>query len=374
MQRRNFSILKRVHWYSLMSKNSKSVEDEFYHALDKKFFWGAQVLVGKGDQVLYHKNYGKTSNLDGHQLVVDQTRFDIASLTKVVATVSLCMLAHENNQLKLEDPVRKYLPNFIRDQEITIEQLLTHFSGLPAWMPLYELINLNEDYVHKREKVIKLIAQVPYLARPGVGRVYSDLGFILLGFILETVFSQNFAALFAEQVASVVGLKKTQFNPLKKGHDVEKADFATCYDFRFRNKNLNGEVQDENCFLLGGATGHAGLFSTASELNRFVQWVWEIAKGNHTMISKKTWGRFINFKKNYFLGWDFISQEASQAGDYFSLQSIGHLGFTGTSLWMDFKDKKYIILLSNRVDFSLENSSIKTFRRKIHNLLVEQIL
>ncbi len=348
--------------------NLKKIDSLFRKAIEEQGFSGAQILLGKGQERIFYQHYGTTHRESGFQPVDQKTLFDMASLTKVVSSLCLAMSAYQQGKLKLEVPIKTYLPSWQGSPDISIEQLLAHTSGLPDWAPLYQDFKGHGlSYSQIKEAFIQKISQIPLKQAPGTGRLYSDLGFILLGFILEEIFQARLEGLFEVEVAQKYGLKNTFFNPLEK----VSVPIAATENCPWRKRLLIGEVHDDNAWILGGAAGHAGLFSCALDLEVWIRAIFRIAQGQHSVLSQETFNRFSQFDKALSLAWDRVSQPKSAAGKYFSDKTLGHLAFTGCSLWMDFSDKKYVILLTNRVYPHRENSIIQVFRPQIHDLLLE---
>lgn len=352
--------------------DTRSVEQAFAEAIRKGIFSGAQLLVGKDRERRFFQSYGTHRFTPDAPAVQADSLFDVASLTKPVATVTLLAMALEEGRIRLEDPVKKYLSTFDRPEEITLEHLLAHHSGLPAWLPLFKEFSSGVvSYPQVRDRILHRINQVPLTAGVGEKRIYSDLGFILLGFVLEGLESKRLDVLFRERIALPLKLKRTRFNPLLSPTKIPPKEIVSTEDSPRRKKILTGEVHDDNAHVLGGVAGHAGLFSTAYDLESFVHFIWSAEAGQNSLLRRETLLRFIGRSRPYPLGWDTVSPEESQAGKYFSQGSFGHLAFTGCSLWLDPSDRKYVILLTNRVHPSRENEAIKNFRPRIHDLILE---
>jgi len=348
------------------------VETLFSEALRDKLFSGAQLIYGRGDTTLKRACFGTLRTDPDSEPVGDYTLFDIASLTKPVSTASLAMLACERGELDLEEEVRHYLPEFQREARIRVIDLLQHLSGLPAWLPLYESVRgKGWTYPQIQSQLIDAIAAAPAAAPLGTERIYSDLGFILLGFILEKVSRQRLEVLFRERVAGPLGLQQTLFNPVNHPDQASPRDIAATEVCAWRGRLLWGEVHDDNASVMGGAAGHAGLFATAGDVERFARAILAAERGTSPWINREIFGRFLGHEVFPKLGWDTVSPQGSQAGSQFAAaSSVGHLAFTGCSLWLDFSDGKYLILLTNRVHPSRDNDGIKAFRPKIHDAVV----
>lgn len=334
-------------------------------AIEAETFSGAQVLVGQSQERFFSKSYGKVSRDQEAAEVTEETLFDVASLTKPVVTSQLTLLAVQQEKLDLEQTVQGLLSDWKRSEPIKLKHLLGHNSGLADWYPLYKNC-AGKDLTPKqvKESYLQQIQALPLAADLGEKRIYSDLGFILLGWILEEQMEKPLDELFQQEIAHPLELKHSFFNPLAKGQDANK--IAATENCPWRGKILQGEVHDDNTYVLGGVAGHAGLFSTALDLEKFVHWLWQ--HWQDTTVQN-----FVG--ENVFpkLGWDTVSKPKSQAGKYFSDQAIGHLGFTGCSLWLDPKDQKYIIFLNNSVHPQRHKEAIQAFRPQLQDLLVEEL-
>lgn len=347
------------------------IENLMHHALEDGVFPAAQLLVASKGEVLHHKAYGNATT---------DTVFDIASLTKPVSTTSIIMKMVERDGLRLNDPILPILPectNFGKEM-ITIRHLLSHSSGLPAWEPYYQMVP-KEDVGRPSGKqlVLDFVCREELTYKTGYQSVYSDLGFILLGEIAERLAKKDLIKLFNETVARPLKLQNTFFAPIGSSNSLkEKFSFAPTEDCPWRKKVLKGEVHDQNCYTMGGVAGHAGLFSNTADLHIFISdLVAKYKDGNETV------GRFLPFRdqltecnSTWLLGWDRPSHVNSQAGNHFSTESIGHLGYTGCSMWIDLKKDYWIVLLSNRVNPTSANEKIRSFRPTLYNFICERLL
>ncbi|MCB1213906.1 MAG: serine hydrolase [Deltaproteobacteria bacterium] len=354
-----------------MEKSLTKVHQAFQEALEKKVFSAAQLWVGQGEKNLLQLNIGKLSHGDQSSLVDKNTLFDIASLTKVFFTTSVAMQLVEEGQLILEAPINNFFEKLDFDPNIKVHHLLSHRSGLPDWRPLYESYPKDypkEDLNSSRlQDYAKKISRLSLGQLPGEKRVYSDLGFILLAIILEKVTGTSLKNLWQQRVAKPLALTRSFFGPV----DLKKFSVAATENCPWRKKLIQGQVHDENTFALGGISTHAGLFSTAGDLEIWVHELWRVLAGKSLWLKKASLKRFLEEPK---LGWDSVSAVASQSGSYFSKLSFGHLAFTGCSVWMDPRDQKYVLLLTNRVHLSRAHpQAIKKFRPKIHDLALEAL-
>lgn len=304
------------------------------------------------------------------------TLYDIASLTKVVGTTSVIIALVQKGKLSLDDKVAIRLPGFApasldkkilaRRNRVTIRHLLLHTSGLPGWKPLYRTC---KSY----RKLLNAILPTALEAEPGSRYRYSDLGFILLGEIAARAGGKPIARLEKELVFAPLGMKETRRNP---SSTLKKRIPPTEFDEE-KGSYIHGKVHDENARAAGGITGHAGLFSTTSDLSLLARELLLALKGKSRKFRQKTIESFVRCQdspkgSSRALGWDTPSEESS-AGDLASRTSFGHTGFTGTSIWIDPQRDLYIILLSNRVHPTRKNRKITAVRRKFADAVVGAI-
>ena len=347
-------------------------------AINDSIFPGAQLFVSKGEKVIVNKGFGTLSYDSNTKAVTPNTIYDVASLTKVLATTPIVMKFIEKKKLSLNYLISDFYPEYnVPDKKsITIRHLLTHTSGLKGYIEYYKFKNFN------RQEIIKDIVKNSLEYLPDSRTVYSDLGMILMLDIIERVTGAKLDYLSNKYFYKPLGMKNTFFNPPK---DLVEYIAPTENDDYFRHKLLKGIVHDENAYLLGGISGHAGLFSTAEDIGAYCKML--IDGGYHLgtryftkdMIEQFTKRQNITENSDYALGWDTPSQNGkSSAGDYFSKSSFGHLGFTGTSMWVDPENEIIVILLTNRVYPTRNKKNIKNrmklFRREFHNKLMMEIL
>jgi CubicO group peptidase (beta-lactamase class C family) len=343
-------------------------------------FPGASIEVGRRESVLWRGTFGALS-YDSHASPVEAgTIFDLASLTKVLSTATLMMRAVDEGLIGLTDPVSAWIPEWrgADRQLVTIADLLSHSSGLTAYLPFYR------DHTGRVE-FQQAIATMPLEYPPGTKSIYSDLGFILLGFILEDGRSRHSsrvsrgafdpAASLAVQfgrIASLVTDQPLTFLPPRTWRE----RIAPTEHDAWRGRTLIGEVHDENTWALGGAAGHAGLFGTAAAVGAFARATLHTIGGNPILASVETMRRFIERThvpgSSRALGWDTMLPTSS-CGSLMSRSAIGHTGFTGTSLWIDWERDAYVVLLTNRVHPTRENPLLKTLRPRIHDAIVEEL-
>jgi CubicO group peptidase (beta-lactamase class C family) len=317
------------------------------------------------------------------------TLFDIASLTKVVATTSLVLWAHDTGVCRLDDGLQRFYPT-LRQTElggITLRQLLTHSSGFAAWWPLYQellphtpVLSDAATAAKKRQQATCLILHRPLDYVPGACVVYSDLGFILLGNLLEAQYGQPLSTLFLQYVAEPLGLRHIAYRPLGQPSPLPAAAsaYAATEACAWRGRVLVGEVHDENAWAMGGIAGHAGLFATAEALWQFAQAVLDTAAGKRdwlpAVLLQDSWQRrALPTGNTRALGWDTPTLGHSTAGVYFSPRSIGHLGFTGASIWIDLDRQVIVVLCTNRVHPSRQAIGIQRLRPAVHNLVMQAL-
>ena len=320
-------------------------------------------------------------NGDRHAATLD-TIYDLASLTKPLVTGLLCARALEHVELKLDDAAARYLPEFDREDKraITVAQLLTHTSGLPAWRPLYLLAGGD------KERALRAIADEALEAPPGTQVRYSDLGFITLGFLLQRLSGITLAEVARREIFEPLKLERTFFNP-EKARITEMAacemgnmyERETCGDpqgdrYPWRENLIWGEVHDGNAHFLGGAAGHAGLFSTARETLRVAR---QFLSGSTELLKPETCSQFRTnltegLEEARSIGWQLAATRDSTGGNRLPPDSFGHLGFTGTSCWNDPVNERTFILLTNRTHArALPFVNINNVRRRFHTLAVE---
>ena len=328
---------------------------------------------------------GSVSCEPGAEAVQASTMYDLASLTKPLATVTSILLLVQTGKLELDAAVGKVLIELQGAPvgSASLRDLLTHRSGLPGWRPLYERLDAEgcawgcaEPGV-VRQAVLRLIKDEPLLFRTGERSLYSDLGFILLGYVVERASGLLLDDYFEQTVVQPVGAEPLCFNRATAAPSQSRIHRAgiviapTEWDDR-RERLLRGEVHDENAAAMGGVAGHAGLFGTVESVLA-VSGPWLAAYHGEPSLLEGSLVREFTRKQSpaqssWALGWDTPSAPSS-SGTHFSPESFGHLGFTGTSLWIDPRRKLEVVLLTNRVHPSRKNDSIRAFRPVIHDLV-----
>jgi CubicO group peptidase (beta-lactamase class C family) len=318
-----------------------------------------------------------------------ETIFDLASLTKPIATTTAVLLLVNDGAIGLDDPVSKVLPSFSeRDKDgVTLRHLLTHSSGLRPWRgyhePLLEKERKSGDRVigtpAAREFVMERVLRSGLVHEPGAAAVYGDLDFITLGAVVEAVARQPLDEFCAERVFGPLGMRDTFFVRIGDGQpelpDAVRRRIAATENCPWRGRVLWGEVHDPNASVMGGVAGHAGLFSSVDDVMTFAQTLLDVWHGRsdawpRALLREFTSRQGLPETSDWALGWDTPSEGRSSSGRYFSPNSIGHLGFTGTSLWIDLEREAVVVLLTNRVHLVAKRSRFD-LRPKVHDLLIE---
>ena len=307
------------------------------------------------------------------------TLFDLASITKAIATTTMAMILYERGLLELDAPVSGTLPEFLTDdarrQAVTFRMLLAHSSGLPA----YEKLFLKAQ---SRAELLSAAFSMPLTAAPRTRAEYSDIGFIILSIALERIAREPLDTFCRREIFGPLGMSNTTFNPPRELRsripptaDEREGDASPAKPrSTLRKRIIQGEVQDENAFVLGGVAGHAGLFSTAEDVARFAH---TMLSGGSPILRPETITLFTRREgspvgTSRALGWDTPSAP-SQSGTHFGPHSYGHLGYTGTSLWIDPDRHLSITLLTNRTWPDCSNQAIKQVRPRIHDAIMESI-
>jgi CubicO group peptidase (beta-lactamase class C family) len=317
------------------------------------------------------------------------TIFDLASLTKPIAATTAVMLLVDEGAIGLDDPVSKVLPSFSeRDKDgVTLRHLLTHSSGLKPWRAFHERLLEKERKTGERligtlaarEFVLDRVLRSGPVHEPGEAAVYGDLDFIALGAVVEAVAHQPLDVFCAKRIFGPLGMEGTFFARLGDGEPELPAAVrrlvAATENCPWRGRILWGEVHDPNASVMGGVAGHAGLFSTADDVMTFAQTLLEVWHGRSDVWPRELLREFTSRQRlpetsDWALGWDTPTEGVSSSGRYFSRDSVGHLGFTGTSLWIDLEREVVVVLLTNRVHLVAKRSRF-ALRPKVHDLIIE---
>ncbi len=334
-------------------------------AITRRAFPGAVVAIGRGGALVHLKGYGHLSYAKDAASVDAHTIYDLASLTKVVVTTTAAMLLIDEGKLSLSDRVVDHLPGFVgkHKHEVTVGHLLSHSSGIDWWAPLYEQLTGKAAYVAH-------IEAMDLVYRPGSKSLYSDLGIILLGAIIERVAGQDLDVFAQKRIFAPLAMSDTSYRPPADLH----GQIAPTENDPWRGRVLRGEVHDENAYAMGGVAPHAGVFATAGDLAQFAQMMLGRGTlGTRQLVAPQTVEAFTKPAgipgSGRAYGWDTPSRTGSSAGNL-SHQSFGHTGFTGTSLWIDPTRKLFVILLTNRVHPTRKNTRIRDVRPALANAVI----
>lgn len=346
----------------------QQVDSLMQAAIRQRAFPGAAVAIGQGQTLALLDGYGYFTYASDRR-VTPQSLFDLASLTKVVATTTATMLLYDRGQIDLDAPLSRYLPALRESNKaaLTTRQILTHSGGLRPFRPFHT------QGLTTRDAVIRAIIADSLVYAPGSDTRYSDFGPILLGLAIEEITGMSLDAFTRQEIFEPLGMTNTGFRPAGGGSDPTVV--PTEVDNLFRNRLVQGEVHDETAFILGGTAGHAGLFSTAEDLARFASMLVNEGRVGRTQLIQPETIRMFTTRADFdgastrALGWDTRSVEGySSAGTLFGPRAFGHTGFTGTSFWIDPDRKLYAILLTNRVYPTRDNSRIGPVRAALADL------
>ena len=326
----------------MSAKRLASIDRVVARGISAGGFPGAAVVVGRKGASVWEKGFGRLTWSKSSAVVdPDASLYDVASLTKVVGLTTAIMILYDEGKIDLDAPVKQYLPAFAGPNKdvVSVRHLLTHTSGLPAGRDLWKTAKNPQE-------ARLMVIDAPMVCKPGFCYIYSDLGPVILGMIVENLTGQGLDQFLHERVFSRLGMTSTMFRPA----DSLKRRIAPTEVTSPRGRALHGEVHDENAYTLGGVAGHAGLFSTASDIAVFAQMMLNggiydsvriVADSTVALFTRRTSG-------TRALGWDTAEGEGS-SGKFLGSAAYGHTGFTGTSLWIDPEREMFVILLTNRV-------------------------
>lgn len=367
-------------------------------AIDDEVFPGAVLLVGVRGDVVFERAFGQKV-YTGSKFATEiptalpmraDTVFDIAGLTNILVTTTLLMRLVEGRQVSLDDRVARYLQGFgvHGKSAITIGHLLAHCAGLPAWVPFYEDL-LRENAGERmgiltskgaRDYVFNAINRSTLKYPVGARQVYSDIGFMLLGHLVEELTGLGLDRAAQRYVFQPLGLKNTSYIDLsrikRRGIHPVTDLIAPTEECPWRKRTLCGEVSDDNAWAMGGIAGHSGVFSTANDLHRFAARMIDAYRGDDGFLARATvsafWGGLAEpLDGSWRFGWDSPGKENLLADTGLSPQAVGECGFTGCSLWLEPERGYDIVLLSNRVHPQRSNKKIRTFRPSLHSAVLK---
>jgi CubicO group peptidase (beta-lactamase class C family) len=359
------------------------VERELQKAIDRGEIPGAVVLARQGEELEYECVIGLSAASPARHDARLDTIYDTASLTKVMATTAAAMLLVAEGKLRVDQPVAELLPGFAErgKQEITVRHLLTHSSGLRPWRAYFADLREREQRRGERllatqagrDQIIARIVRSAPVHDPGEAAVYGDLGFIVLGALIESIAGESLATFCERRIWQPLGLADTAFHPIP--FECDRARCAPTELCSWRDQVLWGEVHDPNAWAMGGIAGHAGVFSTAADVLRFGAEMLAADRGASDLFPAEVAHEFFRRQElppgsDWALGWDTPTPGQSTSGQHFSPRSIGHTGFTGTSLWIDLEVGAIVVLLSNRVHLIAKKSRFE-LRPLVHDLIRE---
>jgi CubicO group peptidase (beta-lactamase class C family) len=380
---------------SLINRKLGKVERALDKAIEGAEIPGAVVLARmprEGELLEYEWVRGLAVMRPERLPAMRETIFDLASLTKNIATTTATMLLIDDGAIALDDPVAKFLPSFgDRGKDaVTIRHLLTHSAGLKPWRGFHELLIQKERKTGERtlgtpegrEWIIDRVLRSALVHQPGEAAVYGDLDFIALGALVEEITKQGLDAFCSERVFGPLGMKDTAFLPLPADGAEAPAipaalrrRIAATENCAWRDRILWGEVHDPNACAMGGVAGHAGLFAPADDVMRFAQTFLDVWHGRSDALPRELVREFsrrqhIPESSDWAIGWDTPTAGSSSSGQHFSENSVGHLGFTGTSVWIDLDREAIVVMLTNRVHLIAKRSRFD-LRPKVHDAIIE---
>jgi len=342
---------------------------------------GAVLLVAFRGKIAFLQEAGRRSLVPFTGLVKKDTIYDLASLTKPLATTLALMKCVDDGKIDLDQPLESLLPDRVPDDKkaLTTRLILAHSAGFADWKPFY--LKLVEHNPETRKKLLrKWIMETPLVYPPGTRVIYSDLGFMILEWVIEQCTESPLPIFLDRHFFSPLSLKRTFFSECNLPPRFGEDQFSATEDCPWRKRVINGYVHDENAYALGGYSGHAGLFGAADEVYK----VSDLLRSNYrggirNCLKPETVSEFFRRQdlvegSTWALGWDTPSPQGSSSGTHFSAKSVGHLGYTGTSLWMDLEQDVIVIFLTNRVHPSRKNEKIRAFRPLIHDMVMKEVV
>jgi CubicO group peptidase (beta-lactamase class C family) len=353
-----------------------NVKQLMQQAVTDQVFPGSVLLVSKGDQCVFHDAFGFRNLLTGSPMTTD-TIFDLASLTKPLATALAVMVLVQQHKVGLDQEIGDVLPAFNKDAKapIKIKHLLYHNSGLADYKAFYKKI---EHFPQKKRKAAlrKLLVQEPLVRPIGSQAVYSDIGFMILEWMVEEICGKRFDRFVSAAIYDPLGLGDLFFLDSEAG--ARPGVFAATEQCPWRQQLQSGQVHDENAYAVGGIQGHAGLFGNAIDVHSLLSHLLAAYHGQPSTPLFQPDMVQLFFRPlaggDKALGFDTPSSSGSSSGQFFSRNSVGHLGFTGTSFWMDLDRSIIVVLLTNRVHPTRDNEAIKAFRPRLHDVVMQSLL
>ncbi len=344
-------------------------------------FPGAVLFVRHQGKIRFHQAIGHTSSLLYAPSVQVDTIYDLASLTKPLATASSLLLLVQSERVSLTKTLATILEETkdVPLGQVTLSDLLSHQSGLPAWKPFYQAFppaieSESEFRQHHVQVVLEQILKEPIDRTSSSTSVYSDLGYMLLGFVVERVTGRSLATFTQDKIFEPLQASALTFGIQDRKDEADLKNIAPTEEDSWRGRLLHGEVHDENAAALGGVAGHAGLFGTAQAVGQVTQSWLDSYTGKPSVFQGDVFRQFVKAQPgtSWGLGWDTPSKPSS-SGQWLSPESFGHLGFTGTSIWIDPIRELEVIFLSNRVHPTRENNLIRKVRPAVADAVVRAL-
>jgi serine-type D-Ala-D-Ala carboxypeptidase len=361
-------------------KTMETVRNLMEQAVREKIFPGGVLLVSKADSIIFMEAYGVADIYTGEKTET-HTIYDLASLTKPLATTPAIMYLVKTGQLRLDTPIGEILQGYKETDKksILIQNLLCHNAGLADYLPLYKDIK-GSSFEDRKIELRRLLRETPLKYPLGEKVLYSDLGFMILNHVIEVISGKRLDHLVSENIYGPMGLDQEHglfFIDLET-HPAEKVQFAATEYCPWRRKLIKGEVHDENAYWVGGIEGHAGLFGKISAVHTLLKGLMDMYHGilEDPLFSQDMMRLFLSEygRTGRTLGFDMPAKTLSSAGKFFSKNTVGHLGFSGTSFWMDLDRTVIVILLTNRIHPVRENARIREFRPVLHDRIMDVTL
>ena len=360
----------------------KSVRLCLEQGISEGVFPGCVLLAAAGEKVLFLESAGLVDGSEKCAPTRTTAIFDVASLTKPLATALSISLLIKEGIIDWQTPAAgifgKYMAGPLAQSGATISHLLSHSAGLPAFRPYYHRLK-KSPRKDPKDWVRRQITKENLLYEPGTKSLYSDLGYIMLEWVVEYSSGRKLDTFVQNHITAPLALERTGFWT-QSNVSPDRSEFVSTGRCRYRERTLQGEVHDRNAFVVGGVSGHAGLFSTAPEIHALLARIYGSYSGmDESLLPRAVTRRMVLrypafIKTTWALGFDTPSPKNSSAGKYFSVNSIGHLGFTGVSFWMDLTNGLIIVFLTNRTAETHRSTAIRSFRPQIHELAYQAAL
>ena len=362
--------------------HDKKIIDLLKNGITDGVYPGAVLLVAKGGEIVLFKEVGHLSLIPKHIPMRKDTIFDLASLTKPLATTLAIMKLVDEDKVKLDQPLSDLITtsSLLDKKNLTLRLILNHSAGFVDWKPFYlDLVKYEPD--ERKELLRKWVLEEPLAYKPGEDCVYSDPGFMVLEWVIEERTGMPMDHFIEQNFYKILSLEKTFLSTESNHKRFNRETIAATEDCPWRKRIIHGEVHDENAYAVGGYSGHAGLFGDAREVFAIVNMLrghYFEERDDYFRPEPETVREFFRRQEivnncSWALGWDTPSTQDSSSGRYLSPNSVGHLGFAGTSVWMDLEKDIIIIFLTNRVHPTRNNQKIKAFRPELHDFIMEEM-